>query len=1611
MSATQKMAQGWQDLKKAQQPIQDAKDTQSFHTKNAAFEKEQIRILKEKRAIQKSIKSMDPTKDNEAIGKSQKALNELDKKYVATLKDKKKLTDEYSTKNIKSQKTVEEANREAVASSKKAIDTMANGAMQMSQNLTMVGVGIGAVGQLFSQLGMEEVGEAFSEVGNVITTLGSALMGVAAIIPMITSLFSGFVANLVAGGISVQAAWWWVVLIVAAIVALITLIAIAVKTAVENSPEGKLKKAQEAADAAGEAADRAAEAYDNLKESLDGLDDKYKNLEQLTKGTKEWNEAVQEINDSVLELIQQYPELASMVTQEGGMLKLDVDSAEVQQVLNAAKQNEITTRNAALKANMEVAKAETNVTKSNLNKQLGYISSNGKTVPIEAKFDTEQLAKALASGDIMDNGNKFVSSLSKQELQEKYDFDTSSLNNFYEILDDDINSLISFGQELAANEKQAEASFEAMATAAEQMANLSQYTADQQQQAKNLTDGATYSNIQSQVDSELSGLNMDRKDGEGADRDTGFYDNMTDEEMEAFNQALKNVYGADAKYDQKNGKVYYTDADGNYQKEELKKRSDQVKTQMSSIITANRHAAATEAAPIAIQALNRAVGSDAFSQLFQEQNGANLTEAAIEKIRGEDGAFDQSDAERYWSALGEEGQKAFTSFDEFTQKISSSLVASQTEIDNAKIAASEMGFAIEGFMTADMAKGFTEKMREVFTISGEEGVRAIQGQYTNLLTGQTEETAAEITALLNGIDWTNQEDLLKFQTILYEKYGLSREKTEELITTMGDAAKATSSLTTVIETFGALYQSTQKIESATRKLSDLQWDYERLLKSGASAAELAANKEKQRQIALAKGEEALVAYEHARDNASKIYASGVNLSGVGEDLTKYVHFDSENGYYDVSELQKRINEGFFGSEGTDSRKAVEDYVSKLNEANDIAFEQLDIARESYEELEAFNEESEKSYNHLVEVAKDSIVATMEEDISIQEDILDATEEVGEKIVSKIQEQIDTERQERENERTREDISDLQQQIAYLGMDTSGAADLERLQLSETLAEQEEEYLDSLIDQSLESIQDANAKAAEQREQQIALQQAQLDLYKTSNKIEEDAKTIVETFLNKVKTEGLGVKEAGSQSGLISDALLNGMGLAEQNTLVQELEADASKVIAAQGQVTDSLFAGSDSAADLLSQINQKTTNDLLGQILYRDQFTAATEKEKQFKESTGFDIVGSSDINDYITDDGTFQTKNAQSYISSVDTITSTGAQDLLIESNTKGKGIYDNYSGKQSYKNAEGLISQDEFYRRINAGEDLTINGVHFNRDILNSALQRGSTTGSYEDYMTHWWYFNVDENSSRKQAISEATEFINNLQNYLSWDDLSSNAEFNGFKIKYMDNGGTNEGWLEALKPLYLDKFPYTPLENVSAHTVSQGAYLTYNGKNYPLTGESPALTMSAVTDEALLQKLPKQPKTEFIVYDNGIYGKPFGQWLQLGLARENISSRKKNPNYQSGVELLNTLRNIPYQYKTGGLADFTGPAWLDGTPSKPEYILNAEQTERFFSLIDVLEGFDTKGNTTSNSNDISVDVDINVENIGSDYDVEQLANKIRSMLRDDAMYRNVNNINQVR
>lgn len=102
----------------------------------------------------------------------------------------------------------------------------------------------------------------------------------------------------------------------------------------------------------------------------------------------------------------------------------------------------------------------------------------------------------------------------------------------------------------------------------------------------------------------------------------------------------------------------------------------------------------------------------------------------------------------------------------------------------------------------------------------------------------------------------------------------------------------------------------------------------------------------------------------------------------------------------------------------------------------------------------------------------------------------------------------------------------------------------------------------------------------------------------------------------------------------------------------------------------------------------------------------------------------------------------------------------------------------------------------------------------------------------------------------------------------------------------------------------------------------------------------------------------------------------------------------------------------YKTGGVADFTGPAWLDGSKTKPELILNARDTENFIILKDVLSGIlKNASDIKSNSGDNYFDIDIQVDEIANDYDVDQMAERIKQNIYEDSTYRNVNAINFLR
>ena len=90
---------------------------------------------------------------------------------------------------------------------------------------------------------------------------------------------------------------------------------------------------------------------------------------------------------------------------------------------------------------------------------------------------------------------------------------------------------------------------------------------------------------------------------------------------------------------------------------------------------------------------------------------------------------------------------------------------------------------------------------------------------------------------------------------------------------------------------------------------------------------------------------------------------------------------------------------------------------------------------------------------------------------------------------------------------------------------------------------------------------------------------------------------------------------------------------------------------------------------------------------------------------------------------------------------------------------------------------------------------------------------------------------------------------------------------------------------------------------------------------------------------------------------------------------------------------------------MVDYTGPAWVDGTKSRPEAFLNANQTSLIGSFAKSLERLSgtTSGPAFQGIGDCTIDITIG--SIGKDYDIDQAIAKVKDEIVRSTEYRNVN------
>ena len=181
------------------------------------------------------------------------------------------------------------------------------------------------------------------------------------------------------------------------------------------------------------------------------------------------------------------------------------------------------------------------------------------------------------------------------------------------------------------------------------------------------------------------------------------------------------------------------------------------------------------------------------------------------------------------------------------------------------------------------------------------------------------------------------------------------------------------------------------------------------------------------------------------------------------------------------------------------------------------------------------------------------------------------------------------------------------------------------------------------------------------------------------------------------------------------------------------------------------------------------------------------------------------------------------------------------------------------------------------------------------------------------------------------------------------------------------------------------------------AQGAYSELSGiSTEGLENASNPTYASAVTD---LQKLKAVEALDW--YNKFI--KP----------RKGVNDRAK--------QLIQQIIKNKFMYETGGvpqnlgfsqggLVDYTGPATVHGTKTKPEAFLSAADTKNFQILMELLnKAVNYKGDTQSNvPNALQIgecQIIVEVGSIADDYDVDQAIDKVKQSIVDNSNYRNVN------
>lgn len=705
-----------------------------------------------------------------------------------------------------------------------------------------------------------------------------------------------------------------------------------------------------------------------------------------------------------------------------------------------------------------------------------------------------------------------------------------------------------------------------------------------------------------------------------------------------------------------------------------------------------------------------------------------------------------------------------------------------------------------------------------------------------------------------------------------------------------------------------------------------------------------------------------------------------------------LHQESLNAGVQKKAYERQINEikQIFEDEGWSkyidvNNGAVSLYVEELRNADmpdllkDQIREQAEVMQKGYNEIAKIEQdeldrqqkitqkERENRQKRLSFMQKGAELIQQEAEKEVQnlKDKYDAMKEVDDDYLDALQEALDKQKKLREQEESVNNLAKKEKKLSLMSRDTSGANEKERLKLQEEVEKDRQQNLDSAIDLIVDELKKQNEEREKEREAII------------------EAKEAVKESTNWLKEF-----TAISQNWTTLDEALNWFDSNSVNWVDKTLEEIAVN----------------------RDEFEVAFTEQLPWLAEQQDgfkQYTLATLEEIDQKyEKTSEDLAEISRTNvEHTKDEIQKNQKSADEALAD--------AKESLDEMITKIK----EYEKEQSELNEQWLnISKQRHAMEQQALENTAVVCTTVINDVVDAATKAlvSLVEDKGQDYITYGERMKerLAGNSAAQSAFSKSSQNVR--QDYMNQikkealEEYELQRNYNNLK----GNSSAQSAFINTAKQRGYNYDSETGKFVSDKKIQLQRDMNSFSVDTRSTTKDSILWEKAIDFDEGYAQGAVRFRGADdyYKVTNKSNVEKIFTSEEELQALIEACSDILKveySTKVKQSMGQDDSSHHInwkPYQYKTGGLINYTGPAWVDGTPANPESFLSAEDTRRIGEAARLLSLSPLFNNASQSSispsiGDTSIEININVENISDDYDVDKLVERVQQDILDAA------------